>query len=70
MASALTCLGQAYAGLGQPDLARPALDEAHALLERWGFALHLSGQLDDPSQEPVVGTGVGPPADEQVDVTV
>ncbi|MFP5416560.1 MAG: ATP-binding protein, partial [Actinomycetes bacterium] len=47
VASALRCLSQAYAGLGQPDRARRTLAEACALVERWGFALHLSGQLDD-----------------------
>jgi predicted ATPase len=51
VASALMCLGQAFAGLGQPDRAHPALDEAQALVERWGFALHLSGHFDDPSLE-------------------
>jgi tetratricopeptide (TPR) repeat protein len=65
VASALTCLGQAYAGLSQPDRARPALDEARALVERWGFALHLSGQPDESGQEPALGTGVESLADKR-----
>ncbi len=58
----MTCLGQAYAGLGQPDRARSALDEAHALVERWGFALHLSGLQDELGLQPVLRAGVDPPA--------
>jgi tetratricopeptide (TPR) repeat protein len=70
VASALMCLGQAYAGLGQPERARPALDEARALEKRWGFAPWPSRQPDEPGEEPTLGPGVEPLADEQADVTV
>ena len=70
VASALMCLGHAYAGLGQPDRARPALDEARGLVDRWGFALHLSDQADGPAQEPVPTTIGDPPAGEQIGATV
>ena len=39
VAGALNLLGQAYTGLGQPERARSALDEARALADRWGIAL-------------------------------
>ena len=62
------CLGHAYAGLGQPDRARPALDEARGLVDRWGFALHL--WPDGPAQETVPTTIGDPPAGEQIGATV
>jgi len=43
VAGSLLRLGQAYAGLGQAERARPALEEAHALAERWGVALCPQG---------------------------
>ena len=58
MAGALNLLGQAYTGLGQPERARPALDEARALAERWGVALPRSAQVDEPGQEAPLGAGV------------
>ncbi|HEY5783303.1 MAG TPA: BTAD domain-containing putative transcriptional regulator [Microlunatus sp.] len=64
-AHALWCLGQAYAGLGQPERARHALDEARALTRRWGFALWPLGQSDEPGQEPAFGAGVQALADER-----
>jgi len=64
-ANALWCLGQAYAGLGQPERARHALDEARALTKRWGFALWPSGQSDEPGQESAFGAGVQALADER-----
>ena len=59
LAGALRCLGQAYDGLGQSERARSALDEFHALVDRWGGgALWTSGQPDELSQEPTLGAGV------------
>ena len=58
VAGSLLCLGQAYAGLGQAERARPALDEARALAERWGFALWSSGQPEEARQEPELGPRV------------
>ena len=58
VADSLLCLGQAYAGLGQAERARPALAEARALAARWGVALRSSGQIDEPGQEPPLGAGV------------
>jgi predicted ATPase len=58
VADSMLCLGRAYAGLGQPERARPALAEAHALAERWGVALRSSGQIDEPGQEPALRAGV------------
>ena len=63
VAGALRCLGQAYEGLGQPERARPALDESRALVERWGVGLVASGQPDEPGQEPALGAGVEALAD-------
>jgi len=60
VAGALRCLGQAYAGLGQPERARPALDESRALAERWGVALWPSGQAEEPGEEAPLGAGVEP----------
>ena len=58
VAGALRCLGQAYAGLGQMERARPALDESRALAERWGVALWASGQRDELREEPPFGASV------------
>ncbi len=63
VAGALRCLGEGYAGLGQPERARPALDEARALVERWGVALWSSGEVDEPGEEPPLGAGVEPLGD-------
>jgi predicted ATPase/DNA-binding SARP family transcriptional activator len=66
LAGALRCLGQAYEGLGEPERARSALDESHALVHRWGGgALWTSGQPDEPGQEPALGAGVEPLAGER-----
>jgi predicted ATPase/DNA-binding SARP family transcriptional activator len=58
VAGALRCLGQAYAGVGHPERARPALDEARALAERWGVALWPSGQPDEAGEEAALGARV------------
>ena len=65
VAGALNLLGQAYTGLGQPERACSALDEARTLAERWGVALWASGQSDEPGEEAALGAGVEPLADER-----
>jgi predicted ATPase/DNA-binding SARP family transcriptional activator len=68
--SAYALLGHAYAMLGEHERARPLLDEALALSRRWGFALPTSGQVDEPRQEPALGPGVEPLAEEQAAAVV
>ena len=65
VAGALNCLGLAYAGLGQPERARPALDEARAIAGRWGVALWSSGQPDERGQEAALAARVEALADER-----
>jgi tetratricopeptide (TPR) repeat protein len=65
VADSMLCLGRAYAGLGQPERARPALAEARALAERWGVALRSSAHVDEAGQEPALGAGVEALADER-----
>lgn len=64
VAGALRCLGEAYAGLGQPERAEPVLEEARSLAEQWGV-LRPSAQPDEPRQEPLLRTGVQALTDER-----
>jgi predicted ATPase/DNA-binding SARP family transcriptional activator len=63
--AALALLGHAYALLGERERARPLLDEALALSRRWGFTLPVSGNVDEAPQEPTLGPGVEPLAEQQ-----
>ena len=67
VAGALNLLGQAYTGLGQPERARPALEEARALADRWGIALPRSAQVEEPGQEAPLGASVEALAHERPD---